>query len=138
MNRILSARWMATIMIALGPSVLATGSPAARQEKRTDKEVSSLTGTWTMTVLSQQGSIPAGLVLKQAGKKVTGTLSSPHGDLPIEGEFVNGTLTLTVTIDDPDHGGQFAFKGTRKGGDSLAGTATSPIGDMTWTAERGK
>ena len=39
-----------------------------------------------------------GLVLEQDGKKVTATLAPPHGgEIPLEGEFADGTLKLSAS-----------------------------------------
>ena len=77
------------------------------------------------------------LVLKQDGGKVTGTFTSPHGDVPLAGEYVGTTLTFHATIEDPHHA-ELTFTGTRKDDGTLAGAVTGPMGDMTWKAERAK
>jgi hypothetical protein len=77
-------------VIALAAVILAaSGSPLCAQDDT--KIAPSIAGTWTMTVMSHQ----VGMVLAQDGTKVTGTFMLMGKDVPVEGEFVDGTLTLT-------------------------------------------
>jgi hypothetical protein len=97
----------------------------------------SVTGSWTMTVEGgPHGTATMGLVLKQDGTKVTGTFASGHApDQAVSGELVDGVLKIE-TESDSDH--QVIFRGTLKGDGSLAGTLSTPVGDMKWTAQRVK
>src|SRR4051812_23726080 len=56
----------------------------------------SLTGTWTMNVTGgPHGDATMGLTLQQDGTKVTGSFVSGHAaDMPVSGEFKDGTLKL--------------------------------------------
>jgi hypothetical protein len=97
----------------------------------------TVTGTWTMTVEGgPHGNATMGLVLKQEGTRVTGTFASGHApDQPVSGELVDGVLTIE-SEGGSDH--QVSFRGTLKGDDTLAGTLSTPVGDMKWTARRVK
>jgi hypothetical protein len=96
----------------------------------------TVTGTWSMTVDSPHGHAAMGLVLKQDGTKVTGTFASGHApDQAVSGELVNGVLKIE-SEGDSDH--QVIFRGTLKSDGTLAGTISTPMGDMTWTAQRVK
>ena len=69
------------------------------QEKKADaKAAPGVAGRWTVSVKgSPHGDVTMGLDVAQEGKKVTGTLATPHGDnLQIEGEFVGGALALAT------------------------------------------
>ena len=111
--------WLAAFTILS----LVTAAPAA-----------SVAGTWSLSVDSPHGPTKMGLVLKQDGAKVTGTFSSGHAaDMPVEGEFSDGTLKLR-TKDGGDHA--VTFSGTLKGDDTLSGFLSSRVGDMTWSAAR--
>ncbi|PYR94286.1 MAG: hypothetical protein DMF84_05570 [Acidobacteria bacterium] len=106
--------------------------PLAAQEKKASTP--SVTGTWTMTVdAAPHGVATMGLVLEQKGTAVTGTFASPHGDMPVEGEFVDGTLKLVTTMKDADS--QITFEARLKN-ERLTGSLSSQMGDMQWTAER--
>ena len=79
-----------------------------------------------------------GLVLKQDGKKVTATPAPPHGsEIPLEGEFVGGTLKLSTS----SQGGEAphaTLNAVLKSDGTLAGYLSGPMGDMQWTASRAK
>lgn len=108
-------------------------SPLAAQEKKASAP--SVTGKWTMTVdAGPHGITTMGLVLEQKGTRVTGTFASPHGDLPVEGEFVDGTLKLATTAESADS--QITFEARLKDARTLSGYLSSQRGDMKWTAER--
>lgn len=113
---------------------------AAQDAKATPAAAADLTGKWSLTIESDQGNMTTALVLKQDGKKVTGTMTNPHGEdqLPITGEFAAGTLTMAVDAATDHDEMHIAFKGTAKKDGSLAGTLTSAMGDMAWTAVRAK
>jgi hypothetical protein len=108
-------------------------NPLAAQDK---KPAATVAGRWTMTVdAGPHGVTTMGLVLQQDGTKVTGTFASPHGDMPVEGEFVDGTLKLATTAEHADS--QITFE-ARLRDERLSGYLSSQMGDMKWTAERVK
>ena len=74
--------------------------------------------------------------LEQTGTKVSGNFMIPnHGDLPVEGEFLDGTLKVHATED-----GFMKMELTATFNESgmLSGKMSSTMGDFTWTAERRK
>jgi hypothetical protein len=92
-----------------------------------------------MSIVFNDGPRAVGLELKQDGRKVTGRLvaSFAGGEVPIEGEFVDGKLTFSgATSGGPHPGLQLDFSATLKEDDSLAGTFSSQIGDFAWTADK--
>jgi opacity protein-like surface antigen len=102
-----------------------------------EKKAASVAGRWTMTVEGgAHGVTTMGLALTQDGKKVTGTFASPHGDMPVKGEFADGTLTL-ATISKEADAQPITFNAKLKD-DTLTGYISSAMGDMTWTATRVK
>jgi hypothetical protein len=96
----------------------------------------NLSGRWTVSVQTPHGDISAAMVLKQDGKKVTGTVENPHGgsDHTLAGEFVEGTLDLATT--DGDDSGSMIFKAKLKDDVTLAGYLSSQMGDLPFTATR--
>jgi len=91
----------------------------------------SVTGRWTMAVDSPHGAMEMALTLTQDGSKVTGTFASPHGDMPVQGDFADGTLKLAT---EGESGITFTAK--LKDKDTLTGYLSSSMGDMTFTAKR--
>jgi len=95
----------------------------------------SVAGRWTLAVDGgPHGNVTMGLTLAQNGTKVSGTFTSPHGDMPVAGEFVNGELKLSTTAGGDDEKIYFQARLDDKG--TLAGYISSPMGDMKWTATR--
>ena len=78
------------------------------------------------------GDMTMNLELAQEGKKVTGTFTTPHGDLPVEGELVDATLTIATKGGDT----QVSLTAKLKENGTLEGYLSSQMGDMTWTASR--
>lgn len=95
----------------------------------------SVAGKWTMTVdTGAHGTRTMELSLEQKGTEVTGIFVSPHGDLPVKGEFANRSLTLETGGD--GHGAKLTFNARLTEDDTLSGYVSSPDGDLTWTAKR--
>jgi hypothetical protein len=95
----------------------------------------SVTGTWTMSVEgTPHGNATMGLVLTQDGTKVSGTFASGHGpDLAVTGEFAEGALKFETA----GHGdSKILFSARLKDDGTLAGTISSKMGDMKWTASK--
>jgi hypothetical protein len=135
---------MTTRTVALFTALSLTGTLSAvdvraagalQDKKAHQKSAPNVSGRWTMSVKGgPHGDVPMGLSLEQKGKKVTGTFATPHGDdLPVEGEFADGTLTIATA-----GGGDARISMTAKlkADDTLEGYLSSQIGDMTWTARR--
>jgi hypothetical protein len=94
-------------------------------------------GTWNMTLQSHQ----VALVLEQNGKIVTGTLMIMGKDVPVDGEFVEGRLTLAAkaevgTHDAPGKTVPLRLTATLQSDDTLQGEMSSAKGPLKWTAER--
>ncbi len=116
--------------------------PSESASAQADKKAAApnIAGRWTLTTSPDgpHGAATMGLVLKQDGRKVTATLTPPHGgEIPLEGEFVDGTLKLSTR----SQGGEAphaTLTGKLKDNGTLAGYLSGERGDMTWTAERVK
>ena len=120
------------VRIALIAIAAALPSLTAAQHQ----QAPSVAGKWTMTVdTGAHGVRELGLDLKQTGKDVSGTFASPHGDMQVKGEFVEGTLTLTTG--EQEHG-SISFNAKLKDDDTLSGYLSTPDGDLTWTATRAR
>jgi hypothetical protein len=114
-------------------------TPPPAQEKPADpKALASIAGKWDMSAETPNGTTAVTLVIKLDGKKVTGTMTGPQGEMPHEGEFVDGKLTTAITIQ--GNGGQMniTFSGAMKEDGTLAGTFDFGQGAMTWKATRAK
>ena len=91
----------------------------------------SVAGKWMMSV---QG-MSLRLEMAQDGEKISGTLDSPHGVIPLTGAFSKGMLTLAGASTE-EHPVQFAGTATLKADGSLAGSISANLMEMNFTAVR--
>ena len=133
----MTTRKIAFAVITLSVLITARAAVAAAPQhgKTGEESAASVTGRWNMSVKgSPHGDVTMGLELTQEGKKVSGSLATPHGDnLQVAGEFAEGTMTLAKTS-----GGESKISMTAKLKEdgTLDGYLSSQMGDMTWTARR--
>ena len=117
---------MKTLVAAVAILTLAVSATAA----------AGVAGTWSVAVDSPHGAATMSLILKQDGKKVTGTFVSGHApDMALEGEFADGALKLESAGGGDE---KVIFNAKLKEDGTLAGYVSGPMGDMKWTAERVK
>jgi hypothetical protein len=99
---------------------------------------SSVAGAWKLNFQTDQGAVDADLTLKQDGEKVTGSLTSPQGEAPLEGTFKGGKLVLSMSIDAGGQALTITFDGALEK-DTLKGNVDfGGFGSATWTATRAK
>jgi hypothetical protein len=91
----------------------------------------SVAGKWIMSV---QG-MSLRLVMTQDGEKISGTLESPHGDIPLTGEFSKGKLILAGASTE-SHPVRFAGTANLRADGSLAGNISANEMEMSFTAVR--
>src|SRR5437016_22014 len=98
-------------------------------------------GKWTVSVHAPDHEFGIGLELKQDGKKVTGTLMMPGGDIALTGEFADGALVLNGIMEGGSGhgpGGAFQMNAKLKEDGTLSGDFAIGGGRMVWSAERMK
>ena len=99
---------------------------------------SAVAGGWKMTFQTDQGAVEADMMLKQDGQKVTGTLTSPQGEAPMEGTFTDGKLLMNLTVDAQGQVLTITFSGVLEK-DTLKGDVDfGGFGAATWSATRSK
>ena len=111
--------------------------PAAAAAQSTPAPAEAL-GTWNATFNTQNGVIPATLKLQKSGEKVTGTIASQEGELPVEAQVKEKTLTVWFNYPSGGNTIPIELSGTIDG-DTAKGTMLaggSPAGD--WSATRAK
>ena len=126
---------IAIVLVVILPVRDSRAAHAYQDTQNDRKPAASVAGRWTASVKgSPHGDVTLGLELEQSEKKVSGTLATPHGDnLRVEGEFVEGTLTLATRSDDES---RINMTAKLKEDGTLTGYLSSQMGDMTWTAKR--
>ena len=99
-----------------------------------DAEQEGVVGTWT---LSAEGYVLE-MVLAQNGKKITGTLQTPRGPIPLKGLFAKGRLTFSGEGPDGIGGrNNISAMAVLQPDGTLAGALTSTTsGNLTWRAVR--
>ncbi len=96
-----------------------------------------LTGTWTLTItIEGTQQVPATLNLRQQGAALTGAMQSPFGSA----DLANGSagadgFRFTATVNIEGQSTEVNFAGTAAG-NTMTGTATSPLGVATFTGTR--
>ena len=114
-------------------------TPPPAQEKPADpKAPPTIAGKWDMSAETPQGATPVTLVIKLDGKKVTGTMTGPQGEIPHEGEYVDDKLTTSITFQGNNGPVTITFIGSMKADGTMAGTFDFGQGEMKWTATRSK
>ena len=104
-------------------------------------ETPTVTGTWNMG-LQGDHVIPTALVLNQQGKSVSGTIALPTQhigqriDVELSGDFVDGALTLSGTVEGAAEPTTIAITGTLKDDGSLEGRVSMRDHNVPYTAER--
>ena len=101
----------------------------------------SLTGTWNMG-LQADHVVPTALVLKQDGRKLTGTIAMPTQhigqriDVQLTGEVNGDGFTLSGEVEHATEPTTIAISGTMKEDGSLEGRLSTRDHSVPWTAER--
>jgi hypothetical protein len=96
----------------------------------------SVAGDWDLTLTTPQGTNSVSVSFKQDGDKVTGTLTSPMGSVPLTGTAKAGELNATASIDVQGMALEMAFNG-KLAGDALNGTVkVGDFGEFPFTGTR--
>jgi len=97
-----------------------------------------ISGTWTGMMSFGDNQIPLTYVFKQDGAKLTGTVASPNGDLPLqEGKVDGDKLSFFVMVDMGGNPTKFVGAGTLKG-EEIALETKSPDFTTTMTLKKAK
>ena len=89
----------ATLAFAASDVVAAQQAEAPKQEAKPDaKAATGVAGKWVLSMETPNGTMNPRLDLKVDGKKVTGTLTSPEGEVAVAGEFADNKLAFTASF----------------------------------------
>ncbi len=96
-------------------------------------------GKWDIVlVMGPAGEFPMTGEFTQAGEKVTGTISSQMGAIPVTGSMVGDALKLEFVAPTPNGDLAITMTGTL-GADGFVGKTSVPgLGDADWTGKRAK
>jgi len=106
--------------------------PAPPAAAKTD--AATITGNWVISMDYGQGPTEIAAVFKLDGKKVTGSLTSPAGETPLEGEYVDGTLSFGIDV----QGMALSFTAKMKDADNMTGAMGGQMGEIPFVGKRVK
>jgi len=117
--------------------------PAEKTDAKPDKPMTgaSLAGKWVVSLTTANGPLESALEMKadpKDAKKVAGTITSQMGSAPLEGEVVDGKLTIWFTMSANGSDIPVTITGTQQKDGTLAGLLSFGQGDIPWTAAREK
>ena len=132
------APWTAKRKPAGGAApVAAAAAPAAAAPAAGATDGAS--GKWDIVlVMGPAGEFPMTADFTQAGEKVTGTINSQMGSMPVTGSMVGDALKLEFVAPTPNGDLAITMTGTL-GSDGFSGKTTVPgLGEADWTGKRAK
>jgi hypothetical protein len=139
MRNLLTIVFAATVAAATVTAQSSGGQQQKPPPKTDQKAAPSIAGKWTLTTVTQNGPLVSTMDLKLDGTKVSGTISSQMGDAAIGGDYADGRLTFSITMQTNNGAIDIAFSGALKDNGTLAGTLSYGGGSaLEWTAERVK
>jgi hypothetical protein len=125
---------VAVAVLALTPSAaMAQAQPAA---PKAGAAAPGIAGKWNLVTTTQQGTIESLLDMKVDGAKVSGSLSSQMGTAPVTGEYTDGKLSFTITMQGNGQAIEVWFGGALQQDGTMAGTLDFGQGEVPWTARR--
>ena len=126
------APWTAKRKAADGAAPAAAAAPAAGAG-------GPASGKWDIVlVMGPAGEFPMSGEFTQAGEKVTGTITSQMGAIPVTGSMAGDTLKLEFVAPTPNGDLAITMTGTL-GADGFVGKTSVPgLGEADWTGKRAK
>ncbi|MGD9903834.1 MAG: hypothetical protein AB7U83_10210 [Vicinamibacterales bacterium] len=99
----------------------------------------NVSGDWSFTVQTDQGSGSPTVSLKQDGESITGTYNGLFGSAPVKGTVKGSAVEFSFTADAQGQQVDSVYKGTVDG-DAMKGTVAIAGGQLngTFTASRKK
>jgi len=97
----------------------------------------TVAGNWDITMTTPQGPTTVNLKLTQDGNKVSGSLESPMGSVPLAGTNTAGTVALTAHVELQGNAIDLGLNG-KADGDSMNGAVKiGDFGEFPFTGKRG-
>jgi hypothetical protein len=118
---------MKNILTLLVGAILLTGSASA--------QTADAAGTWDVSVNTPNGPIAALLVLKKDGEKLTGSIASPQGEVPVQGTQKDKAVSVNFSVQTPNGPIAIVMSGNQDG-DAIAGTMDFGQGQGEFSGKR--
>ena len=135
----MDSRTRKMMLVCVAAAAMAAAPLAAAAQAAQSKPVASVDGKWNMSVTPPgSDAMQIAVTFKQDGKKLTGTLVGPQGEVPLEGEYAEGKIMFAISVPGDNGPMNIGFAGNVKEDGSLAGMASGPFGEIPWSATRSK
>lgn len=96
-----------------------------------------LTGTWKLTLETQQGTANPTLTLKQEGEELTGTYKGRLGEAPIKGSVKGNAFKFSLKVNAQGNELQIDYDGTLEADGTIKGKAKfGDFGEGTFTGKK--
>jgi hypothetical protein len=97
----------------------------------------NISGAWSFTVETSQGSGSPTFTFKQDGENLTGTYKGQFGEAPLTGTVKGADIKFAIKINAQGQDLTLTYSGKVESKDSMKGTvALGELGEGTWTAKR--
>ncbi|HSB08523.1 MAG TPA: hypothetical protein VLM38_03350 [Blastocatellia bacterium] len=97
----------------------------------------NISGDWSFTVETGQGSGTPSFSFKQDGEKLTGTYKGQFGEAPVTGTVKGSDIKFSIKINAQGQELTLTYTGKIESKDSMKGTvALGELGEGTWTGKR--
>lgn len=96
-----------------------------------------LTGTWKLTLETQQGTANPTLTLKQEGETLTGTYKGRLGEAPVKGTVKGNAFKFSIKVNAQGNELQIDYDGTLEADGTIKGKAKfGDFGEGTFTGKK--
>jgi hypothetical protein len=127
------APWTAKRKAAAAPAPPAASAAAAATTSAPAAAGSGIAGKWAVQLEVPGNPLALTAVFNQKGDAVTGTFTSPQGELPVTGTITGNALKLEFAAP----GGMSVTMTGQLSGSTLAGKASiAGLGELDWTGKR--
>jgi hypothetical protein len=118
------------LLVILGAMALASAISVASAQSKT------VTGTWKLTIESQNGTSNPTVTFKQEGEELTGTYNGRLGEAPLKGTIKGNDIKWTIKVNAQGNELQIDYTGTLDG-DTMKGKAKfGDFGEGTFTGKK--
>lgn len=124
------------LMVAGAAAQAGAQNPPQQAPAAATKPAADVTGKWDVMVTTDQGQIPATLVLRKEADKLVGSIAGPQGEAAVEASVEEKNLSIWFSMDTGNGPLAITMYGTVDG-NAIKGTVDiGGGGSATWSATR--
>ena len=117
---------MKSLMIAVAATLLFAAPP----------QKADVTGKWDMTVNTDQGARPGTLTISRNGETLSGSVSGPQGEIPVDISLKDKAITISMSVQTQNGTINITLDGTVEGDQMSGQLSMGSGGTATWSARR--